>query len=196
MKRLKFSSALALGLLLIGVQAAAAEGLFRPANLTDRAARALPATPPSAMKHMRITRNALLRVDRVYLRSHVAPANRADLVTPGQRNAAASRLSPDLTLQLFPDVTLQFRRDFVVSMDRNCSPGRAIPLMKVITAEHPCGLSTASSAVTSTAATDSITSATSKACSIASGRRSRQVCGSGNHGLPPHPQNKHTTHLA
>jgi hypothetical protein len=101
--------------LFAGAQTAAAEGLFRPANLTARAASTLRDTPPLGMRHLRITRNALVRVDPVYLRSRLAPANTTHLVTPGQRNAAASRLSPDLILTLFPDVTLRLRRDFVVS---------------------------------------------------------------------------------
>jgi hypothetical protein len=100
--------------LFAAAQTAAAEGLFRPANLTDRAASALRDAPPTGMKHLRITRNALLRVDPVYLRTHLAPSNTANL-SDAQREAAATRLAPDLTLQLFPDVTLRLRRDFVVS---------------------------------------------------------------------------------
>jgi hypothetical protein len=93
------------------VPPAVADGLFRP---TPRSEQQVLVASAAKKSGVRVLRKAFLILDPSYLRSHVVPRG-----TKGQSNtertASASRLTPDLKMQVFPNVTLEFRRTGVLA---------------------------------------------------------------------------------
>jgi hypothetical protein len=101
------------GGLMFAAPSALADGLFRGA--TEAEQRTVPGdVMPATRGDVQVLRSALLVVDPHYFRSHLAPPDTARL-SEAERNAAASRLMPDLKMQLFPDITLEFERTGVLA---------------------------------------------------------------------------------
>ena len=93
-----------------GATPAAAEGLFRPATVSEaRVAQAAKSDQAQASPEPQALRKGLVAIDPYYFRSRLAPAG-TEKLSNADRDALVARLPTELDVTLFPDVALRLRR--------------------------------------------------------------------------------------